>query len=221
MKKIAIAVFALWLAAGCGSSEKPAPDASDPVVQQEVPEPKTSRDERKFGKTAESILEALRTADYATLDKYVEDNVYVIYSGAGAYPDFVAHPSMSAVAEDQNLTEPMRYLLQALSSVGGSHNSKVPSIDLSEFDPCEASGSVGFYGADEVTTTVLTTTYKQLQENLGEEGQAPIFTQLLDAESKITMQLMVNTGEEADFLYFAPSGDSWRLVAIDVRECGL
>lgn len=190
-------------------------------MQKDEPAPKASRDERKFEKAAESILEAFRTADYATLDRYVEDNVYVVYSGVGAYPDFVAHPSMSAVAEDQNLTEPMRYLLQALNSVGGSSNSKVPSIDLSEFDPCEVNGSVGFYGADEVTTTVLTTTYKQLQENLGEEGQASIFTQLLDAEAKITMQLMVNTGEEADFLYFAPSGNSWRLVAIDVRECGL
>lgn len=209
-----MAALVLWLTAGCGSNERPPQDEPNPSQQ-----PSTQgKSDGAFEDVFQDIVTAFQGGEYAEIDRYIGEEVFVVYPSGGMYPDFVAHPSFTAVAEDPSLAEPIRYLLQAMSSMQGLDGTLTPT-DLSEVDPCDVQGIT--YMADEATTTVLTTTYKQLQENIGEEGQSPIFKRLLDAESTITMQVYVGTGEEADVMYFAPSGKSWQLVALDLSECGM
>lgn len=212
MRKIAIVVLALWLTTGCSKKERPPQDTPPDAP----PAQKTEDD--GFGSTFQDLVTALQGGDYDALDGYIGEALYVIFPGAGMYPDFVSHPSLTAASQDPNLREPMRYLLQAMSSQQGLSGT-LRYEDLSALDPCEVKEIT--YLADETTTRVLTDTYKQLQENIGEEGQSPLFKRLLDAESSITMQVFVGTGEEADILYFAPSGKSWQLVALDLSECGM
>ena len=178
-----------------------------------------TQEQEDFASAFNNFITAFQAKDYDKLNAFVGENgLYAIYPGDfGAYSEFVQYDDMKALAADESISDALGYFEQALSS-GDGLSGEIEYEELDDLDPCDVKEItyLGDYGA----TSILTATYKALQENVGEEGDADEFAALLEVEKNVKIKVYVGVGEEAEVLYFTNNGKKWLLSIMDLSECG-
>jgi hypothetical protein len=215
MKKLMLCLAIMGILSSCGNNTEE-PDVND--GGETISARGLTQEQEDFATTFKNFITAFQAKDYDKLNAFAgEDGVYVIYPGFGAYSEFVQYEDMKALASDESISEALGYFEQALGS-GEGLSGEIEYEELDSLDPCEVKEYIylGDYGA----TNILTSSYKALQENLGEEGDAKEFESLLGVEKNVKIKVYVGIGEEAEVLYFTNNGTKWFLSIMDLSECG-
>jgi hypothetical protein len=179
---------------------------------------RNTQEQKDFALAFNSFITAFQAKDYDKLNAFIGANgIYVIYPSFGEYSDFIQYEDMKVLVSNETISETLGYFQQALVSAQGI-NEEIEYKDLDDLDPCEVK-EITYWG-DYGSTSILTSTYKALQENVGEEGDAKEFELLLGIEKNVKIKVYVGTGEEADVLYFTNNGTKWLLSIMDLSECG-
>lgn len=206
----------MGILSSCGNNtEKPdVNDGGDTISARGL-----TQEQEDFATAFKNFITAFQARDYDKLNAFAgEGGVYVIYPGNfSAYSEFILYEDMKALASDESISETLGYFEQALGS-GQGLSGEIEYEELDNLDPCEVKEItyLGDYGA----TNILTSTYKALQENVGEEGDAKEFESLLAVEKNVKIKVYVGIGEEAEVLYFTNNGKKWLLSIMDLSECG-